>query len=173
MGKRAIRLNEVQLKKMISEAVKSAMQDFSSAEPQFDINSDEWNQNYDNMQRSARGKDAERDKAMMDLQTKHHFGMKGKGGFEGELPKQRKQFKKGQAMSPDTIESQVMSALNNGQSPEEVGNLKRFSPEEARYIKDDCLGWLEPVGTIDRAGKIVFYDTRKDKFVSFEDDREY
>jgi hypothetical protein len=158
---------------MIYEAVKGAMQDFSSSEPQFDINSDEWNQNYDSMQRSAREKDAQKDRAMMDLQTSHHFGNKGKGDFDGDLPKQRKQFKKGMAMSPDTIESQVMSALNGGKSPEEVNNLKPFSQEEAQYIKDDCLGWLEPVGTIDQAGKIVFYDTRKDKFVSYEDDRAY
>ena len=158
---------------MIYEAVKDVMQDFSSSKPQFDINSDEWNQNYDSMQRSAREKDAQKDRAMMDLQTSHHFGKKGKGDFDGDLPKQRKQFKKDVAMSPDTIESQVMSALNGGKSPEEVNNLKPFSQEEAQYIKDDCLGWLEPVGTIDQAGKIVFYDTRKDKFVSYEDDREY
>lgn len=173
MGKNKIRLNESQLKRLISEAVKNVMYDFANDKPQFDINSDEWNQNYDDMQRSAREKDAKKDQDMMDLQTSHHFGKKGKGDFEGDLPKQRKQLKKDAAMSPDTIESQVMSALNRGESPEEVTNLKTFSPEEERYIKDDCVDWLEPVGTIDKAGKIVFYDTRKNKFVSYEDDREF
>lgn len=173
MGKNAIKLNEAQLKSLISEAVKNAMYDFASDKPQYDINSDEWNSNYDEMERAARGKDKDWDNAMMDLQTRHHFGEKGKGDFEGELPKQKKQFKKDKAMSQDTIESQVMSELNGGKSPDEIMNLTPFSEEEAEYIKDDCLGWLDPVGTIDKAGKIVFYDAKKDRFVSYEDDREY
>lgn len=173
MGKNTIKLNEAQLKSLISEAVKNAMYNFASDKPQFDINSDEWNKNYDSMQKDARSKEMDNDNAMMDLQIKHHLGKKGKDGFEGELPKQRNQFKKDAAMSPDTIESQVMSALKNGELPDDIMNLKTFSPEEAQQIKDDCLGWLDPVGTIDKAGKIVFYDNRKNKFVSYEDDREY
>lgn len=173
MSKNRIQLNEAQLKSLISEAVKNAMYDFASDKPQYDINSDEWNRNYDEMERDVRGKDKARDNAMMDLQIKHHFGAKGKGDFEGDLPKHGKQYGKDTAMSPETIETEVMRALNDGKSPEEIMNLKPFSPEEVEYIKDDCLDWLEPVGTVDKAGKIVFYDTRKDKFVSYDDDREY
>ena len=174
--KKVISLNEGQVKKLIHNAVMgviSEMYDFSSSKPQFDINSDEWNQNYDGMQKDARSKKADKDNAMMDLQIKHHLGKKGKDGFEGDLPKHGKQYGKDAAMSPATIESRVISALNDGKSPEEIMNLKPFSPEETEYIKDDCLDWLEPVGTIDKAGKIVFYDTRKDKFVSYDDDRAY
>jgi hypothetical protein len=66
-----------------------------------------------------------------------------------------------------------MRALNNGKDPESIINLKPFSPEEKEYIKDDCVEWLEPIGTIDNAGKIVFYNTKENKFVSYDDDREY
>ena len=173
MGKNMIQLNEAQLKSLISEAVKNAMYDFASDKPQYDINSDEWNRNYDQMERDAYGKDKATDDAMMDLQTRHHFGEKGKGDFEGDLPKHGKQYGKDAAMSPETIETEVMRALNDGKSPEEIMNLKPFSPEETEHIKDDCLDWLEPVGTIDKAGKIVFYNTKKNKFVSYDDDREY
>ena len=51
MGKNMIQLNEAQLKSLISEAVKNAMYDFASDKPQYDINSDEWNRNYDQMER--------------------------------------------------------------------------------------------------------------------------
>ena len=42
MGKNAIKLNEAQLKRLISEAVKKAMYNFASDKPQYDINSDEY-----------------------------------------------------------------------------------------------------------------------------------
>lgn len=173
MSKNRIQLNEAQLKSLISEAVKNAMYDFTSDKPQYDINSDEWNRNYDEMERDVRGKNKARDDAMMDLQIRHHFGAKGKGDFEEDLPKHGKQYRKDAAMSPETIETEVMRALDGGKSPEEITNLKLFSPDEIEYIKDDCLEWLDPVGTIDKANKIVFYDTRKNKFVSYDDDREY
>ena len=179
MGKNAIKLNEAQLKSLISEAVKNAMYDFASDKPQYDINSDEWNSNYDEMDRDVNGRNRADNEKIMNQQIRHHFGEKGNAeGAEFEYgldrePRLRGQRKKGEAMSPKTIETEVMRALNDGKSPDEIMNLTPFSEEEAEYIKDDCLGWLDPVGTIDKAGKIVFYDTRKDKFVSYEDDREY
>ena len=173
MKKNVKRINEAQLKKLIKEAVNKAMYDFASNKPQFDMNSDEYGKNYDSMRDAARGRDKAADDAMMDLQTKHHLGMKGKGDFKGELPKQKPALKKEPGMSEETIETEVLKALNNWQSPGTVQNLTPFSDEEKQYIQDDCFDHLVPIGTIDRAGKIVFYDKRKKKFVSFEDDREY
>ena len=173
MKKNVKRINEAQLKRLIKEAVNKAMYDFASNEPQFDMNSDEYGKNYDSMRDAARGRDKAADDAMMDLQTKHHLGMKGKGDFKGELPKQKGPCGKEPGMSEETIVSEVLRALNNGESPKGVANLKPFSREEKEYIQDDCFDHLVPVGTIDQAGKIVFYDKRKNKFVSFEDDREY
>ena len=140
MGKNVIKLNEAHLKSLISEAVKNAMYNFASDEPQFDINGDEWNRNYDEMKRSVRKKDSDDENSLMDLQIRHHLGKKGMGDYAGKLPKQKRLHKKGEAMSPETIESEVMRALNNGKSPEEIINLKPFSEEEAEYIKDDCFG---------------------------------
>ena len=173
MKKTSIQLNESQLKRLIKEAVGKAMYDFASEEPQYDMSSDEYGKNYDSMRDSARGRDKAADDAMMDLQTKHHLGMKGKGDFKGELPKQKPTLKKEPGMSEETIETEVLKALNNWQSPGTVQNLTPFSDEEKQYVQDDCVDWLLPVGTIDKAGKIVFYDKRKRMFVSFEDDREY
>lgn len=179
MGKNKIQLNEAQLKNLISEAVKNAMYNFASDKPQFDINSDEWNRNYAEMQQDVNGRTKADNEKIMNQQIRHHFGEKGNAEgaeFEYGLDREHRlggQRKKEEAMSPETIETEVMRALNNGKSPEEIMNLKPFSPKETEYIKDDCVDWLEPVGTIDKAGKIVFYDTRKDKFVSYEDDREY
>lgn len=180
MKKNTIRLNEAQLKRLISEAVKNAMYNFASVKPQYDINSDEWNSNYDEMARDVNGRNRADNEKIMNQQIRHHFGGE-KGNtegaeFENGLDREHRlggQRKKEGAMSPETIETEVMRALNDGKSPEEITNLRPFSPEEAEYIKDDCVDWLDPVGTIDKAGKIVFYDIKKDKFVSFEDDREY
>lgn len=179
MGKNTIKLNESQLKSLISEAVKNAIYNFASEEPQYDVKSKEWQDKYDEMSRDANGRNKSDNEKIMNQQIRHHFGEKGNAeGAEFEYgldrePRLRGQRKKGEAMSLKTIETEVMRALNDGKSPEEIINLKPFSQEEIDYIKDDCLGWLDPVGTIDKAGKIVFYDTRKDKFVSYDDDREY
>ena len=179
MSKNTIKLNESQLKSLIAEAVKNAVYNFASDKPQYDINSDEWNSNYDEMARDVNGRNRADNEKIMNQQIRHHFGEKGNAeGAEFEYgldrePRLGGQRKKGEAMSRKTIETEVMRALNDGKSPEEIINLKLFSQEEIDYIKDDCLGWLDPVGTIDKAGKIVFYDTRKNKFVSYDDDREY
>ena len=179
MSKNTIKLNESQLKSLIAEAVKNAVYNFASDKPQYDINSDEWNSNYDEMARDVNGRNRADNEKIMNQQIRHHFGEKGNAeGAEFEYgldrePRLRGQRKKAEAMSRKTIETEVMRALNDGKSPEEIINLKLFSQEEIDYIKDDCLGWLDPVGTIDKAGKIVFYDTRKNKFVSYDDDREY
>ena len=179
MGKNAIKLNEKQLKNLISEAVKNAMYNFASDKPQYDINSDEWNRNYDEMARDVNGRNREDNEKIMKQQIRHHFGEKGNAEgaeFEYGLDREHRlggQRKKEEAMSPETIETEVMRALDGGKSPEEITNLKPFSPDEIEYIKGDCLEWLDPVGTIDKANKIVFYDTRKNKFVSYDDDREY
>ena len=47
--------------------------------------------------------------------------------------------------------------------------LMKIQAEDEQF-EWTCTG---NAGTIDQAGKIVFYDTRKDKFVSYEDDRAY
>ena len=165
MGKNAIKLNEKQLKNLISEAVKNAMYNFASDKPQYDINSDEWNRNYDEMARDVNGRNREDNEKIMKQQIRHHFGEKGNAeGAEFEYGLDREHRLGG---------TEVMRALDGGKSPEEITNLKPFSPDEIEYIKDDCLEWLDPVGTIDKANKIVFYDTRKNKFVSYDDDREY
>ena len=179
MGKNTVKLNEAQLKNLISEAVKNAMYNFASDKPQYDINSDEWNSKYDEMARDVNGRNRADNEKIMNQQIRHHFGEKGNAEgaeFEYGLDREHRlggQRKKEEAMSPETIETEVMRALDGGKSPEEIMNLKPFSPEEIEYIKDDCLDWLDPVGTIDKAGKIVFYDTKKNKFVSYDDDREY
>jgi len=175
----AIRLNEAQLKRIISESVKKAMYNFANDKPQYDINSDEWNRNYDEMARDVNGRNRVDNEKIMKQQIRHHFGEKGNAEgaeFEYGLDREHRlggQRKKEEAMSPETIETEVMRALNGWKSPEEIANLKPFSPDEIEYIKDDCLEWLDPVGTIDKANKIVFYNTRKNKFVSYDDDREY
>lgn len=184
MGKNTIKLNELQIKSLVSEAVKKVMYNFASDKPQYDINSDEWNRNYDEMSRDVDGRNKKDNEKIMNQQIRHHFGEKGNGegadftnyndrDYTRKTHGLNGQRKNDEAMSQETIETEVMRALKHGKSPEEIINLKLFSPEETEYIKDDCLDWLNPVGTIDKAGKIVFYDTRKNKFVSFDDDREY
>ena len=179
MKRNAIRLNETQLKRIISESVKKAMYDFASEKPQYDINSKEWNDNYDEIARDVNGRNRVDNEKIMNQQIRHHFGEKGNAeGAEFEYgldrePRLGGQRKKEEAMSPETLETEVMRALNAGKSPDEITNLTPFSEEEAKYIKDDCLDWLDPVGTIDKSGKIVFYDTKKNRFVSYDDDREY
>jgi hypothetical protein len=175
--KKTVRMNESSLKQFIAESVmrilKEEVYDFSSDEPQYDVHSPEWNENYRKMSDDFYGREKDNAEKMMNQQIRHHFGEK--GNAEGAVFNNRKDRpgKKGMAMSSDTIESEVMHNLNSGKSPEEIMNLKVFSPSEARYIKDDCPRWLEPVGAIDKSGKLVFFDTRKNMFVSYDDEREY
>ena len=179
MKKNVIRINESQLKSLIAGIIKESIYNFASEKPQYDINSDEWNQHYTEMDRDAAGRNRADNEKIMNQQIRHHFGEKGNAeGAEFEYGLDRDvrlggQRKKEEAMSPETIETEVMRALNNGKDPESIINLKPFSPEEKTYIKDDCVEWLEPIGTIDNAGKIVFYNTKENKFVSYDDDREY
>ena len=191
MKKNVIRLNEGQLKRLIKEAVNKAMYDFGTTEPQYDINSDEWNSHYDEMSTDAEGRNRMDNDKLMNQQVRHHFGEKGnKEGahFEKRSYRPYGQNKKRDAMSERTIEFEVMKALNNGKSPEEIMNLKPFTDDEKeRIMYDSIVDYLEPVGTIDKAGKIVFYDTRKGEFKatydnignknigyrSYDDDREY
>lgn len=174
-----IQLNETQLKRIISESVKRAMYDFASEKPQYNINSKEWNDNYDKIARDVKDRNKADNEKIMNQQIRHHFGEKGNAEgaeFEHGLGRESRlggQRKKEEAMSPETVETEVMRALNGGKSPDEIMNLTPFSEEETERIKDDCLDWLDPVGTIDEAGKIVFYDTKKKRFVSYDDDREY
>ena len=77
MSKNTIKLNESQLKSLIAEAVKNAVYNFASDKPQYDINSDEWNSNYDEMARDVNGRNRADNEKIMNQQIRHHFGEKG------------------------------------------------------------------------------------------------
>lgn len=169
--KRKIKLTESDLQKIIKNSVKRILkevQDFASSDRQFDINSDEWKTNYDSMHNKLMNTNQSNDSALMNMQIKHHNGMKGRGGFEGELPHTPQARKKGLGISYDTIISSGLRRVNNGISPEEAfSDFSAFSDEQQEYIKDYymMLDNVIPVGTVCGGSYILLYDQNKDRYV--------
>ena len=158
-------------KRKLAESEK--MYDFASSEPQYDINSDEWNDEYDSMKSGADSRKRSEDDALTDLQTRHHAGEKGKAGYEGKFEKSRRNLPKPEAMSDETIEKRVIDALNSDVALENIVNFTPFTREEAEYIAQDCYPWLQPLGSIDKIGKLVFYDAKRESVVTYDDEREW
>ena len=100
-------LTENDLHRIVKESVNRVLREgeynFASGTGNYDVNSDEWKTNYDRMSNDYRGQEKKSNSNLMDLQIAHHNGMKGRGGYNGELSKTKQMSPKGKAESIDTI----------------------------------------------------------------------
>lgn len=171
MNKKLIRLTESDLHRIVKESVnrvlKEAEYNFASGTGNYDVNSDEWKTNYDRMSNDYRGQERKSNSNLMDLQIAHHNGMKGRGDYNGELPKTKQMYPKGKAESIDTIISSGLRRVNGGISPSEAfSDFKPFSEEEKQYYSDDMISqYYIPIGTVYGDTFMLIYDTKKEKYI--------
>ena len=171
MNKKLIRLTESDLHRIVKESVnrvlKEAEYNFASSTGNYDVNSDEWKTNYDRMSNDYRGQERKSNSNLMDLQIAHHNGMKGRGDYNGELPKTKQMYPKGKAESIDTIISSGLRRVNGGISPSEAfSDFKPFSEEEKQYYSDDMISqYYIPIGTVYGDTFMLIYDTKKGKYI--------
>lgn len=170
MAKKHIRLTESDLHRIIKESVNNILRegeyDFASDTGNYDVNSDEWKMNYDRMSNDYRGQEKKSDSDLMDLQIAHHNGMKGRGGYNGNLPKTKQMPPKGKAESIDTIISSGLRRVNGGIDPlEAFSDFRPFSEEEKQYYSDNMLSqYYMPIGTVYGDTFMLIYDTKKGKY---------
>ena len=171
MNKKLIRLTEGDLHKIVKESVNRVLREgeynFASGTGNYDVNSDEWKTNYDRMSNDYRGQERKSNSNLMDLQIAHHNGMKGRGDYNGELPKTKQMYPKGKAESIDTIISSGLRRVNGGISPSEAfSDFKPFSEEEKQYYSDDMISqYYIPIGTVYGDTFMLIYDTKKGKYI--------
>ena len=171
MNKKLIRLTESDLHRIVKESVNRVLREgeynFASGTENYDVNSDEWKTNYDRMSNDYRGQEKKSNLNLMDLQIAHHNGMKGRGGYNGELSKTKQMSPKGKAESIDTIISSGLRRVNGGISPSEAfSDFKPFSEEEKQYYSDDMISqYYIPIGTVYGDTFMLIYDTKKEKYI--------
>ena len=168
--KRIIRLTESDLHKIVKETFNRVLREgkynFASDTGNYDVNSDEWKTNYDRMSNDYREQEKKSNSNLMDLQIAHHNGMKGRGDYNGELPKTKQMFPKGKAESIDTIISSGLRRVNGGIAPlEAFSDFRPFSEEEKQYYSDYILSqYYIPIGTVYGDTFMLIYDTKKEKY---------
>ena len=171
MNKKLIRLTESDLHRIVKESVNRVLREgeynFASGTGNYDVNSDEWKTNYDRMSNDYRGQERKSNSNLMDLQIAHHNGMKGRGEYNGELPKTKQMYPKGKAESIDTIISSGLRRVNGGIAPREAfSDFKPFSEEEKQYYSDDMISqYYIPIGTVYGDTFMLIYDTKKEKYI--------
>ena len=171
MNKKLIRLTESDLHRIVKESVNRILKEgeynFASGTGNYDVNSDEWKTNYDRMSNDYRGQERKSNSNLMDLQIAHHNGMKGRGGYNGELPKTKQMSPKGKAESIDTIISSGLRRVNGGIAPwEAFSDFRPFSEEEKQYYSDDMISqYYIPIGTVYGNTFMLIYDTKKEKYI--------
>lgn len=170
--KKTIRLTVSDLRHLIKEAIEDEIDTivptFSSNDPQFNINSEEWKSKYDDMLSNTRNQKNKRDSELMKLQVAHHNGMKGKGSYEYDLPKGQRQYKKRSTESMNTILSNGLARVNKGMSPAQAfTDFEDMDEETQQYILDDLVSThdITPIGYVYDGNFILMYDGDEDKYI--------
>lgn len=179
-------LNENDIKTMVIKSVKKVlneMYDFGTTEPQYDVNSKEWQDKYDEMNRDLNGKNRSDNEKMMNIQIAHHLGKKGNAGFN-EMPFEKGDYKNGKprmpkkekAYSEKTLKWKVKEKLEKGVPYNDIPNFEPFTPEQAEWLKDEYYvfkDYIEPIGTCLRGSYLVMHNTKTDKYIIDDEPLEF